>query len=337
MQTQMHDRDAIVSNAIEIPSEAIRSAYIAGACGNDIVLKQQVEEQVAAHFQSAGKPAGALATQSQEVLGAPKRYHQSELANEMSEVKKMEQKSKPRGMITLWALLLLPVTIGGAGLTAWKLRAEGPEQATLEQIKDELDHTRKSEATVKKQLEEAQEARRSLENDRDQALAAEKEARRSTDDAKAVLAFLQDNVLLAPGRPTSWSREGLGKDVTLRKAVEAAASKVEGAFPDRPMVEATIREMLGASYLDLGETKQAVKQYEQAFALRVKELGPDHPDTCDCRNKLAIAYRDAGHLDEASRLYELNRRLNKKGDVAVKKQTPQTPSASGKDAAPKPR
>jgi len=334
MQTQMHDRDAIVSNAIEIPSEPVRSAYIAGACGNDIVLKQQVEELVAAHFQSAGKPAGAHATQTPEVLGAPKRHHQSDLANEMSEVKKMEQKSKPRGMITLWALLLLPVTIGGAGLTAWKLRAEGPEQATLERLQDELEQTRKSEAAVKKQLEEAWEARRSLERERDEALASESEARRSTDDAKAVLAFLRDNVLLAPGRPTSWSREGLGKDVTLRKAVEAAAAKVEGAFPDRPMVEASIREMLGASYLDVGEPEQAVKQYQRAFTLRENELGPDHPDTCDCRNKLAIAYRDAGHLDEASRLYELNR-LTKKADVATKKRTPQRPSVSGKDAAPK--
>lgn len=318
MQTEMQDRDAIVSNAIEIASEAVRSAYIAGACGNDAVLRQQVEERVAAHFHGGSVPAGADHIPSNEVPSAPKRYVQLDMPNETSEAKKMEQKKKPRGMITVWALLLLPVTLGGAGLTAWKLRAETPEQATLHQIQDELDQTRKSEAAVKKQLEEALEARRALEHERDQALASEKEARRSTDDAKSVLAFLQDNVLLAPGRPTSWSREGLGKDVTLRKAVDLAASKVTGAFPDRPMAEASIREALGASYLDLGEAKEAVKQYERAFSLRVNVLGADHPDTCDCRNKLAVAYRDAGQPDVASHLYELDK-LSNKGREAPRK------------------
>jgi hypothetical protein len=34
-------------------------------------------------------------------------------------------------------------------------------------------------------------------------------------------------------------------------------------------------------------------------------LGPDHPDTGDCRNKLAVMYLQAGRTDEASRLYDL--------------------------------
>jgi tetratricopeptide (TPR) repeat protein len=311
MQTEMQDRDAIVSNAIEIASEAVRSAYIAGACGNDTALRQQVEERVAAHFQGGSGHAGARPTHSQGLPEAPKRYLHLDLANETSEAKKMEKKDKPRGMITVWALLLLPATIGGAGLTAWKLRAETPEQATLQHVQEELDQARKSETAVKKQLEEVQEARQALERERDQAVASEKAARRSTDDAKAVLTFFQDNVLLAPGRKTSWMREGLGKDVTLRKAVDLAASKITGAFPDRPMIEASIREALGASYVDLGEAQQAVKQYERAFELRQNVLGPDHPDTCDCRNKLAVAYRDAGRTDEASHLYDLNRTGNK--------------------------
>jgi tetratricopeptide (TPR) repeat protein len=315
MQTEMQDRDAIVSNAIEIASDAVRIAYIAGACGNDAALRQQVEERVAAHFQGGSGHAGANPTQSQAVPVAPKRYLQLDSANEASEVKKMEQKNKPRGMMTVWALLLLPATIGGAGLTAWKLRAEVPEQATLQQVQEELDQARNSESAVKKQLEEVLEARLALERERDQAVAAEKEARRSTDDAKAVLAFFQDNVLLAPGRKESWMGAGLGKDVTLRKAVDLAASKVTGAFSDRPMVEASIREMLGASYIDLGEPELAVNQYKRAFELRENVLGPDHPDTCDCRNKLAIAYRDAGHPDEASRLYDLNKLNNKRREA----------------------
>ncbi len=316
MLTEMQDRDAIVSNAIEIASVAVRQAYIAGACGNDEALRHQVEELVAAHFASA--PASSLPRQEREQAGANdaeagKTSNTStcdnprDLVNEVMETNKMKSQ-KPRGMMTVCALLLLPVVVGGTGLTVWKLQAETPAQAALQQVIDERDKAQKAETEAKKQLEELLAARQALATERDQAVAAEKEARSSAEDAKAVLAFLKDNVFLAPGRPTSWSREGLGKDVTLRKAVEAAAAKVAGAFPDRPLVEASIREILGASYLDLGEAEQAVKQYEQAFALRQKTLGPDHPETGDCRNKLAVAYRDAGRTEEASRLYDL---LNK--------------------------
>lgn len=242
--------------------------------------------------------------------------------------------NKRSGVTTMWALLLLPVIVGGAGLTAWKLRAEAPSQTTVQQLQEELDKAQKAEAEVKKQLEEEQEARQALERERNEALAMEKETRKSTEDAQIVLAFLQDNVLLAPGRPSSWSREGLGKDVTLRKAVDLAASKVAGAYPDRPMVEATIREMLGASYIDLGEAKEAVEQYKRAYALRTKVLGSDDRATCDCRNKLAIAYRDAGLTDAGSRLYEIN--PNDKAQEAMQSRKPgSAPQGASPGAAPR--
>jgi tetratricopeptide (TPR) repeat protein len=320
MQTEMQDRDAIVSNAIEIASEAVRSAYIAGACGNDAALRQQIEERVAAHFQGGSEHARAKHTQSQEVPEASKRYLQLDLDKETSEAMKMGPK-KPRGMMTVWALLLLPATVGGAGLTAWKMRGDDPAEAKLQQVQQERDQARKAEADLKKQLEKVLEARGLLEGERDQAVAAEKEARLSAADAKAVLSFLQDNVFLAAGRPQSWSGAGLGKDVTLRKAVDQAASKVTGAFPDRPMVEAAIREILGASYRDLGDADQAVKQYEQAFKLLESNLGLEHPETVDCRDKLAVVYREAGRTDEASRLFELSV-SNTKGVEAMRSRKP---------------
>jgi tetratricopeptide (TPR) repeat protein len=329
MLTEMQDRDAIVSNAIKIASAEVREAYIAGACGDDVVLRRQVEELVAAHFAASPGPrpprrdleqAGADPTGGYEAQGAQTRTIQGDLMNESMEAKKMGPK-KPRGLRTVGALLLLPVALGGAGLTVWKLRAEDLTQTTLQQVTEERDQARKAEAELKKQLEQVTEARQVLAEEREKALAAEKEARRSAEDAKAVLDFLRDHVFLAAGHPTSWSREGLGKDVTLRKAVEVAAAKVTGAFPDRPMVEASIREILGASYLDLGEAEQAVKQYEQAFQLREKWLGPDHPATGDCRNKLAVAYREAGRTDEASRLYDLNT-LDNKAQEALRVRNP---------------
>jgi tetratricopeptide (TPR) repeat protein len=86
--------------------------------------------------------------------------------------------------------------------------------------------------------------------------------------------------------------------------VDAVESEVAEAFADRPLAEASIREMLGATEVELGDASRAVKQYERALALRRALLGPDHLDTVACRNRLAGVYRLAGRTAEAGRLYD---------------------------------
>ncbi len=225
--------------------------------------------------------------------------------NPLLEVRKMGPK-KPCGFTTVWALLLLPAALGGAGLTVWKMRADVPEGAAVQKLLEERDEALKAEAEAKKQLEKVVAARQALEKERDQALAEQKAAQHSEKVAKEVLSFLQDKLLLVTGNPSSWSGEGLGKDVTLRKAVDVAEAKVAKTFVDKPLVEASIREVLGAAYLALGQSDKAVQQYERALALREAELGPDHPATGECRTQLAVAYRRAGRTEDASRLFDLN-------------------------------
>ena len=99
---------------------------------------------------------------------------------------------------------------------------------------------------------------------------------------------------------------GQGKDITLRKAVDAAESQVADTFMDRPTAEASVREMLGLAYLSLGEPARAVQQYQRSLALRESMQGVDHPDTAECRNQLAVAYRLAGRTAEAGRLFARN-------------------------------
>jgi tetratricopeptide (TPR) repeat protein len=98
--------------------------------------------------------------------------------------------------------------------------------------------------------------------------------------------------------------ENLGKDLTLRKAVDVAEGQVAASFTDRPAAEATVREMLALAYLNLKDAPQAVKQYERALALREANQGANDPDTASCRNQLAVAYRLAGRVAEASRLFD---------------------------------
>jgi tetratricopeptide (TPR) repeat protein len=78
---------------------------------------------------------------------------------------------------------------------------------------------------------------------------------------------------------------------------------VTAEFPHQPAVEASIREMLGKTYLDLGETAQAIRQLDQAVALRSQDLGRDHIDTLNAMTTLADAYTAAGQLEKALPLY----------------------------------
>ncbi len=134
------------------------------------------------------------------------------------------------------------------------------------------------------------------------ATAESQKARHSAAQAEAVLSFFQDQ-LLAAARPEG-QEGGLGKDVTLRQAVDAAEPKIAAAFSDQPGAEAAIRHTLGSSYSFLGQPTLAMRQLQRAFELRTVRLGPDHPDTLTTQNMLALAYQAAGRLDRAIPLFE---------------------------------
>ena len=118
--------------------------------------------------------------------------------------------------------------------------------------------------------------------------------------AEAVLTFLKDDVLAA-ARPEGESG-GLGVDVTVRKAVTVAESKIGRAFRNQPVVEAELRETLGVTYFYLGEPSLAIPQFERALELFRTNLGPDHPTTLAGQSKLAEAYRIGGRTDDAIRI-----------------------------------
>jgi eukaryotic-like serine/threonine-protein kinase len=119
---------------------------------------------------------------------------------------------------------------------------------------------------------------------------------------RLVLEFFETKILGA-ARPKDQDG-GLGADATVRAAMDGAESAVARSFVNQPVLEASIRNTLGQSYLYLGEPSAAIRQLEQAVALRRKVLGPDHPDTLDSTTNFALAYQDAGRLAEALAIQE---------------------------------
>ncbi len=143
-----------------------------------------------------------------------------------------------------------------------------------------------------------------------EALAQSNEARKR---AQSVLSFLKDDVLAA-ARPEGQAK-GLGVDVTVRKAIDAAEPKISEKFKDQPLVEAEVRDTLAQTYYYLRETSLAVRQWERALDLNQANLGPDDAQTLANRNNLAEAYNAAGRTDRSIELHEaiLKQRESKLG------------------------
>jgi serine/threonine protein kinase/tetratricopeptide (TPR) repeat protein len=138
------------------------------------------------------------------------------------------------------------------------------------------------------------------------ALAAEAEQRRLAEQREAetrtVLDFV-DQRIFAAARPEG-QQGGLGRQVTLRKAVESAVPYLATSFRDQPLVEARLRSSLGTSFLYLGEAKLAAEHLEIARVLYTKGLGSDHPDTLMSMNNLALSYTGMGRHADALKLLE---------------------------------
>jgi serine/threonine protein kinase/Flp pilus assembly protein TadD len=221
-----------------------------------------------------------------------------------------------RGLATAAALLLLLVA-GVVVSTSLAVRAVRAEKEAVEEsnralaaeteAKEQRDKALTAEAEAKKQRDKALTSEAEAKEQRDKAVTAEQATKRSEEDTKAVLDFLQKKVLSA-GRPKG-RQGGLGGNVSLRVVMDAAEPQIAKMFADRPLVEASIRNTLGETYWHLGDYGAAIRQDERALALRESKLGPDHPDTLLSRNDLGTSYADAGRTAEAIRLLEQNLKL----------------------------
>jgi non-specific serine/threonine protein kinase/serine/threonine-protein kinase len=85
----------------------------------------------------------------------------------------------------------------------------------------------------------------------------------------------------------------------LGRAVEA----LETRFSHRPTIDARLRHTIGMTYRNLGLYERATPQLEAAVEARKRVLGPDHPDTLESVQSVALLYMEQGRYDEAEPLY----------------------------------
>ncbi len=124
---------------------------------------------------------------------------------------------------------------------------------------------------------------------------AEAEAVAARDESEAVTTFLAD--MLAAVDPSE-----LGREVTVREALDQAAKTLGDEFAERPLIESRLRHTIGATYTSLGAYEAAEAQLPAAVDRRRALLGEAHPDTLESKSALATLYSNQGRQDDAEAL-----------------------------------
>jgi serine/threonine protein kinase/tetratricopeptide (TPR) repeat protein len=137
------------------------------------------------------------------------------------------------------------------------------------------------------------------------AAAAEKKAKETAQEreaeTRAVLDFVEKKIF---GAARTEAEGGLGPEITLRRAIEAAVLFVDQGFDKQPLIKARLRMALGTSFYYLGDGKAAADQYGKARTIYTSQLGPDHLFTLRSIDNLANAYASQGRQPEALKLRE---------------------------------
>jgi len=118
-------------------------------------------------------------------------------------------------------------------------------------------------------------------------------AQAEADKSTAIQQFLQQTL------ETANPYAGGEREVTILEALDRSLERIEKDFADQPIVEADVRETLGATYLNLGQYEKAEPLLRRAVDLRVEHLGPHHADTATAWGQLSRFYHIVGRYDEA--------------------------------------
>jgi tetratricopeptide (TPR) repeat protein len=178
-------------------------------------------------------------------------------------------------------------------------RALAAEQAANQ----ERDRVLRAEEDARNERNRAVSAEAQAVRERNQARAETHRADGEADIAKAVAAFLRDD-LLGQANPNNQAGPNTraDPDLTVRTALDRAAERIPGKFEKQPLVEAAIRQTIGNAYLDLGSFRKAMEQLEIAVDIRRRILGDDHVDTLQSMNNLSVLYMNLGDATRAEPL-----------------------------------
>jgi len=128
-------------------------------------------------------------------------------------------------------------------------------------------------------------------------VAARKLALQRANEARTTLDFFKKYVLAAP-RPIGIDG-GLGRDLTLRQALDQSLPALDREFRDQPGLEVELRQTLGLTYERLSEIEMARDQFDRAFQVATEHFGPTHIKTLGSLVNLGHSHLQCGNLEDA--------------------------------------
>ena len=175
--------------------------------------------------------------------------------------------------MTAAALVLLALVLGVVGTTLGLLEARRQSGSRLVS----------KQALAVAEARAKEEARRAEADERRQA-----EARLAPGDEDE-----RDPRLDLPGPRPGRTRQKDGKPLTavLGERLDRATAEIEGEATGDPLAVARMQMTLGISQLGLGYPDGRSRCSPRRRATFTAALGPDHPDTLESMNNLAVSYR----------------------------------------------
>ena len=213
------------------------------------------------------------------------------------------------------AAVFAALTAGMAASTWQALRARGAERAAVaaetraRQERDdavrERNRARAAERISQQERNRAVLAQEEAQAERSHAVEASGRARTQAAIARAVRDFLQSDLLAQSSAQQQAARESKpDPDLKVRTALDRAAARVPERFHGQPLVEASVRQTIGAAYQDLGLYAEARTQFERVVQLRTRALGARHESSLDALRQLAQDTMLMGKYPEAEGLYQ---------------------------------
>jgi tetratricopeptide (TPR) repeat protein len=140
-------------------------------------------------------------------------------------------------------------------------------------------------------------------------------ASREAHKAQAVNAFVED--MLGAANPRSVSRQApeRGRSVTVLQALSAAEKKLDaGELREEPLVEAAVRQTVGATFRDLGDYTAAESNIRKALDARRRFLDESDPELAESLDGLAQLLFMRGKPDEAEPLFRQALAIRRRAD-----------------------
>ncbi len=94
----------------------------------------------------------------------------------------------------------------------------------------------------------------------------------------------------------------LGRDISAKDLLDEGANRIQFELVDQPLVQQTLKQVLGEVYYKLGQEQKALDLLTDALAKQREFLGENHLDVATTKLVLALVHQDRGNYDFAAEL-----------------------------------